>query len=105
MAMYFILEENPKFAVFTHFFIYKNIDAFPYLSLYKMKYTYPPYLSAIAHSTGLFAVPCLAGAGSFSLPHYLFHRTHTKLNGDLNFHTRAAKFPAPQVPGAWTMLL
>lgn len=33
-----------------------------------MKYTYHPYLSAIAHSTGLFAVACLAGAGLFSLP-------------------------------------
>lgn len=41
MGMYFISEENPKFAVLTHFFIYKNTDAFSYLSLYTTKYTYP----------------------------------------------------------------
>lgn len=57
-----------------------------YIYLSKMEYTYPPYLSAIAHSTGLFAAPHLAGRELFSLPHYLFHRTYTKLNGELHSH-------------------
>lgn len=43
VGMYFISEENLNFAVFTHFFIYKNINAFSYLYLSKIWYTYPPY--------------------------------------------------------------
>lgn len=42
MAMYFTSEESPEFAVFIHFFIDKNVDAFSYLSLYKSKYTHTP---------------------------------------------------------------